>query len=128
MKKEEIIKHTLMEMKGADGLLHNNFGDDCDDYVDLVIATLSKRLPEGELKICKDFRILGVSCCECCHKGYAHYEMSLEELKDGSRAWMCCTVRYVLRKRGAVSQAAGAVAKDAKATEVEPNHREDGRE
>ncbi len=108
MNKDDIIKNTLTEMSREDGLLRNNCGDNLDvetqDYVDLVIATLAERLPQGELKTCKDFNNFGVACCECCHRGYAHYDMSLEDLTDGGKAWLCCSVRGALREKGAISE------------------------
>jgi hypothetical protein len=131
MNKDEIIKSTLTEMGRENGLLRN-CGDELDveaqDYVDLVIATLADRLPQGELKTCKDFNSFGVACCECCHRGYAHYDMSLEELNDCSRAWLCCSVRNALCKVGAISQSADTSTDATQATEVDPNRQEDTHE
>jgi hypothetical protein len=108
MRREDIIKDTLAEMGREDGLLRDNCGDELDvevqDYVDLVITTLADRLPHGDLKTCLDFNSFGVACCSCCHRGYAHYDMALEDLKEGGKAWLCCSVRSALRGQGVISE------------------------
>lgn len=108
MNKDEIIKKTLDEMRGERGLLRRSEDqrdDDIDEYEDLVIATLLERLPEGDSQTCKDFKDIDVPCCESCHRGYAHYEMHLENLPGCGKAWVCCAVRGVLLRRAAASRA-----------------------
>ena len=39
-----------------------------------------------------DFRYLDIDCCETCHTLCPHYEMYLEELPLGRKAWICCRV------------------------------------
>lgn len=66
MTKDEIIWTTLQAMRGDNGLLaRTERGDhDLDDYEAIVIATLTERLPEGDIKACVDFQLLGVECCQ----------------------------------------------------------------
>jgi len=98
MTKIEIIEATLQAMRSDHGLLAPEDSDDgnSDEYEALVIATLTERLPDSDFQTCKDFRHLGASCCESCHVHYAHYDMYLEDLSDGSKAWLCCAVRSAL--------------------------------
>lgn len=67
------------------------------DYEEHVLETLHQRLPEGvNIKTCEDFQHLGVECCDCCHGSYAHYEMSLIDLPDGGKAWVCDHVLWAI--------------------------------
>lgn len=49
-----------------------------------------------EIKTCEDFRHLNVECCETCHNFYAHYEMKVIQLPDGSPAWVCDSVEWAI--------------------------------
>jgi len=72
------------------------FGDE-PDYEEHVLETLHEKLPEGvDIKTCDDFKQLGVECCETCHRDYPHYEMSLIDLPDGGKAWVCDHVKWAL--------------------------------
>lgn len=61
-----------------------------------MIATLAERLPEGDIKTCDDRQHLGIGCCNICHTCYPHYDMYLEDVPDGRKAWICCKVRTSL--------------------------------
>jgi hypothetical protein len=99
MTKGEIIRATLRAMREDRGILANgdNGDDDWDNYDPTVIATLTERLPDLNLRICADFGELGVECCHTCHTLYPHYEMYIEDLPDGNKAWLCCFIRCALR-------------------------------
>lgn len=56
-----------------------------------------ERLPDGvEIKTCEGFKHLGVECCDTCHNFYPHYEMSVIDLPDGGKAWVCDTVKWAI--------------------------------
>jgi len=56
---------------------------------------LQDSLPANlDIRTCEDFRHLNVECCETCHNFYPHYEMSLVDLPDGAKAWVCDTVKW----------------------------------
>ncbi len=44
----------------------------------------------------QDFKDLNVECCETCHEFYPHYDMSLIELPDGAKAWVCDHVKSAI--------------------------------
>jgi hypothetical protein len=98
--KNEIIKKTLAEMN-----------QDCRDFggskrepneeldrEELVIVTLREQLPDDDVNTCEDFEGLKAPCCDTCHRFYPHYDMYLENLPTGGKAWLCCTVRAVFLK------------------------------
>jgi hypothetical protein len=98
MTKNEIITMTLAAMKldcgdiRASELTPNGELD----YEDLVIATLREQLPDDDVNTCEDFEGLKAQCCETCHRFYPHYDMYLENLPTGGKAWLCCVVRAAL--------------------------------
>ncbi|MGB8477895.1 MAG: hypothetical protein WCE63_03515 [Acidobacteriaceae bacterium] len=98
MKKDEIIQTTLRAMRQDRGLFPNDDSgdDDWDDQLDLVIATLTERLPDLDFRTCADFGELGVKCCPTCHTFTPHWEMYIEDLPDGNKAWLCCSIRSAL--------------------------------
>jgi hypothetical protein len=61
-----------------------------------VMAELQERLPETDIRTCEDFRHLNVTCCDTCHTFYPHYEMSLIDLPDGAKAWVCDPVKWAI--------------------------------
>jgi hypothetical protein len=65
-------------------------------YRKVIVEELERRLQETVVKVCSDFRYLGVPCCESCHVGYAHYDMELITLSDQTSAWLCCAVAVAL--------------------------------
>jgi hypothetical protein len=93
--KNEIITKTLAEinraLEGVGGL--ERHPNEELDYEDLVIATLRERLPDDDVNNCEDFEGLRAQCCDTCHRFYPHYDMYLENLPTGGRAWLCCAVR-----------------------------------
>lgn len=128
MRREEIIENTLTEMTGEGGLLHHNSGEESGDeirgYVELVIAILSAKLPDADVQTCEDFQSLGVACCECCHKGYAHFDMELENLHGGAKAWLCCAVRGALREKGAILHQPCVISDDNRTTKAKTSAQE----
>ena len=84
MTKAEIISKTLAESRCPD------------DYRQGVIDELQKRLHDVDIKTCEDFRHLNVECCETCPNFYPHYEMSVIDLPDGSKAWVCDAVKWAI--------------------------------
>jgi hypothetical protein len=68
-----------------------------EDYLDNVIANLAQQLPDGEILTCEDFKHLGVACCDASHHSYCpHVDMQLVILTDGSKAWVCGSLRTAL--------------------------------
>ena len=60
-------------------------------YLYAVIAGLERRLPDGKILTCGAFRELNVGCCDACHSDPLH-GMTLLDLPDGSKAWVCCAM------------------------------------
>jgi hypothetical protein len=92
--KNEIIQMTLQ----AKGLDSGPLTTDEEKYRAIVEATLRERLPDTNFKICGEFDRLAATCCETCHTLYPHYEMYVEDLPSGERAWICCGLRSALRE------------------------------
>jgi hypothetical protein len=110
MTKNEIIESTLaaMGLQVDPPVLELGGRDDKDSsgrYDLIVIQTLAERLPEIKFKTCADFAQLGVKCCDTCHNLYPHYEMNIEELPEGGKAWLCCAVRRATRGESAAETA-----------------------
>jgi hypothetical protein len=106
MTKSEIIQATLRAMRQDRGLLASGGigDDDWDNWEAIVIAEMTERLPDGDLKTCGDFAELSVRCCHTCHSFYPHYEMYMEDLPNGNKAGLCCFVRSSLRGEKAPAQ------------------------
>jgi len=102
MTKAEIIQITLSALREGDvlwsGTPDAESSDTREDYeASVVIPALMERLPDNEeIKTCADFPDIGVTCCSICHSFYPHYDMYLEDMPDGSKAWVCCFVRSAL--------------------------------
>jgi hypothetical protein len=92
--KNEIIQMTLQ----AVGLDSGPLTTDEEKYRAIVEATLRERLPDTNFKICGEFDRLAATCCETCHTLYPHYEMYVEDLPSGEKAWICCGLRSALRE------------------------------
>ena len=92
MTKNEIIQMTVRAM----GLDKGSLTTEEAEYRTVVEATLMERLPDTNLKTCEEFHHLATACCEICHTFYAHYEMDLEDLPSGEKAWICCSLRSAL--------------------------------
>src|SRR5260370_1879480 len=95
MTKNEIITKTLAAMNQDGGDIGGTERDSNEepDYEELVIATLREQLPDDDVKTCEDFEGLKMQCCATCHRFYPHYDMCLENLPTGGKAWLCCAVR-----------------------------------
>jgi hypothetical protein len=87
--KADIIAKTLGEM-----VRHRE--PDPEYVATVVVLTLNERVPEGDSKLCEDFKHLNVKCCPTCHTFYAHYEMEAIDLPEGGKAWLCHAVRCAL--------------------------------
>jgi hypothetical protein len=85
--KNEIIEKTLKEISPR-----------IEEREELhsAMAELRESLPETDIKTCEDFRHLNVTCCDTCHTFYPHYEMSLIDLPDGAKAWVCDPVKWAI--------------------------------
>jgi hypothetical protein len=59
--------------------------------IQLVVAELQLRLPDGEITTCGAFSLLNVGCCDICHTDPLH-GMKLVELPACNWAWLCCAV------------------------------------
>jgi hypothetical protein len=91
--KDEIIQMTLNAM----GFDKASLTPEEEEYRAIVEATLMEGLPPGtNFKTCKDFGHLATGCCECCHSVYENYEMRVEDLPSGEKAWICCSLRRAL--------------------------------
>jgi hypothetical protein len=96
MTKSDLIEKILKDL-GPFPLQNEPTYCDEPDYEEQLLATLQTKLADGvDIKTCEDFRHLGVDCCPICHGDYAHYEMSVIGLRDGSQAWVCDPVKYAL--------------------------------
>lgn len=95
MTKADIIAKTLKECKCPVDIDEPPYSDE-PDYEEIVIAELNRRLPDTDIKTCEDFRHLHAECCEICHECYPHYEMSLIDLPDGTKAWVCDSIRWAI--------------------------------
>lgn len=95
--KNEIIEKTLKEIgpRLKEHEVPYSEAPTCEEE-EIVIAELQKRLPDTDIKTCADFRHLNVTCCDTCHTFYPHYEMSLIDLPDGAKAWVCDPVKWAI--------------------------------
>jgi hypothetical protein len=93
--KNEIIEKTLKEI-GPRLEEHEEPYSEEPDFEEIVIAELQGKLPDTDIKTCEDFRHLNVTCCDTCHTFYPHYEMSLIDLPDGTKAWVCDPVKWAI--------------------------------
>jgi len=96
--KNQIITKTLAEMKQGCGDTVRSEPDPNEelDYEELVISTLREQLPDDDVNTCEDFERLKTRCCDTCHRFYPHYDMYLDDLPTGGKAWLCCAVRAAL--------------------------------
>ena len=96
MTRGEIIEKTLKEM-GM--LLPSRKGAQSSDEAGplwVVITELQRRLPLGNIKTCGAFKHLNAACCDACHTTYPHHEMSLVDLPDGGKAWVCENIELAI--------------------------------
>ena len=96
MTRGEIIEKTLKEM----GLLlpskkatpwRSEAGS-----LSEVITELQRRLPFGNIKTCGAFKDLNAACCDTCHTTSPHYDMTLVDLPDGGKAWVCENIELAI--------------------------------
>lgn len=94
MTKAEIISKTLEDVTRIAYEKGPLFGDTQDEE-QFIVSILQDVLPEGDIKTCEDFKHLGVECCAICHEDAA-YEMSVIDLPDGGKAWLCDSVKMAI--------------------------------
>ncbi len=94
MDKAEIIARTLTQMNRTTA--HQPPYCEEQDEEEFIVSILQDALPDGDIRTCEDFAHLSVQCCDICHGHYAHYELSLIELPDGGKAWVCHAVKQTL--------------------------------
>jgi hypothetical protein len=90
--KAELIVRSLEEM-GMFSLSAQDpeFGEKI-RRIQLVVAGLQHRLPDGIITTCGAFSLLlNVGCCNICHTDPLH-GMNLVELPGCNWAWLCCAV------------------------------------
>ena len=94
MTKAEIIAKTLNGCRCPVDMAEPQCSDetDCEE----IVAELNRRLPDTDIQTCEDFQHLNVECCELCHECYPHYAMSLIDLPDGAKAWVCDPVKWAI--------------------------------
>lgn len=95
MTKADIIAKTLKECRCPVDIDEPLTGHE-PDYQEIVIAELSRRLPDADIRTCEDFRHLNVECCEICHECFPQYQMDLIDLPDGAKAWVCDPIRWAI--------------------------------
>lgn len=102
MTKSEIIELTLSQISYKQNPPPAEIADSVgiEGYGDFVTATLVELLPSGNIETCEDFKELGVERCHTCHTYYPHFDMKLVTQKDGSKAWICCSLRTALLETG----------------------------
>jgi len=94
MTKAEIIAKTLNECRCPVNIEQPQCSDETDR--EEVVAELNQRLPDTDIKTCEDFRHRSVESCEICNECYPHYAMSLIDLSDGAKAWVCHPIRWAI--------------------------------
>jgi hypothetical protein len=126
MIRSEIIQRTIELM----GIEEDSYADPADSvrierFVDHLIDILAEQLPDGDIKICDDFKELGVACCNGCHYYHPETGMKLVTLPDGSKAWLCCNLRTALLGPSGIEQPAAEVKYAAIAAKVAALPREE---
>lgn len=93
MDKAEIIARTLTQMKRT--FVNQPPHSYEPDEEEFVVSVLQDALPNGDIRTCEDFGHLDVECCGVCHE-IPHFELSLIELPDGGKAWVCHAMKQAL--------------------------------
>ena len=95
MKKAAIIVQALADMKNVSTHGELSLAGDPDED-EIVIQTLEAKLseiePDRDIRTCSDFSHLHTECCEICHAFSPHFEMSLLDVEDVGKAWICCAM------------------------------------
>jgi hypothetical protein len=99
MTKTEIVQQVLNDFRDESKRVHIPERSVIDSEA-IILSALEKSLqavgPGTDIRTCKDFGLLNVTCCESCHGLYQHYEMSLVEIESAGNAWICCAVDRAL--------------------------------
>jgi len=96
MTREQIIEKTLGEMSLFSPSEPGSQSSGEAGRLSAVIAELRRRLPDGNIKTCGSFKHLNAACCDPCHTSCPHTDMSVIDLPDGAKAWVCCAVEYAI--------------------------------
>jgi len=96
MTREQIIEKTLGEMSLFSPSEPGSQSSGEAGSLSAVIAELRRRLPDGNIKTCGSFKHLNAACCDPCHTSCPHTDMSVIDLPDGTKAWVCCAVEYAI--------------------------------
>jgi len=91
MTKAELILRSLDEMGMFSPSTHDPEIGEKIRRIQLVVAGLQHRLPDGEITTCGAFSLLNVGCCDQCHTDPLQ-GMNLVELPACNWAWLCCAV------------------------------------
>jgi len=94
--REEIIEKTLREMSLYSSSEAGSQSIHKAGRLSAIIAEVRRRLPDGNIKACGAFRHLNAACCDPCHTSCPHTDMSLIDLPDGTKAWVCCAVEWAI--------------------------------
>ena len=96
MTKDQLIEKTIADMSRC---WCWGDGSDSSDHaccIAVVVAELERRLPHGVIKTCGCFQRLHAGCCDRCHSYFPHRQMSLVDLHDGGKAWVCHAVEAAI--------------------------------
>jgi hypothetical protein len=99
LKKAAIIARTFADMNSVDsneGLRRHTGPEEEEIAIRTIEAKLREIEPDGDIRTCSDFSHLHAECCEICHALSPHYEMSLLDVEDGGKAWICCAMDSAL--------------------------------
>ena len=96
MNKAEIIAKMMKDMTPIGPQTEPPFSDEQDEE-EFIISVLQGDLPSDvDIRTCEDCKHLNVECCKTCHEFYPHYDMSLIDLPDGGKAWVCDSVKWAI--------------------------------
>src|SRR5271163_4254748 len=97
MARAEIIEKTMREMDRLLPLAEDPQSGEEGRDLSIVIRELQQRLPpDGKTKTCAAFHHLNAGCCNSCHTYRPHNSMSLIDLPDGGKGWVCCAVEWAI--------------------------------
>src|ERR1017187_7729332 len=109
MTKGEIIEGVLKEFTAS------SIEDD-PEYEQLAIDHLDEVFREEDpyidIRTCSDFSHLGIECCDTCYHFTPGFEMKLDDIESGGKAWICCAMSRALNPNRAGE--AGAIARGAR--------------
>jgi hypothetical protein len=96
--KRQVIGKALAEMSRYWCWLACCESGDGAGYLGIVVAELDVKLPDCVIKTCGSFQHLNAACCDTCHTYYPHRRMSLVDLPDGGKAWVCHEIERAISR------------------------------